>query len=88
MLASPVHLHRLRAIPGDLYWLPLMFRMTKTELALFIVSKSQKVPFEGEEERVRAKRHSNNEWQRRGKFGLLQEGHFTHSLGSGRDGDL
>ena len=36
--------------------------MTETELTFFVVPKSEKVPFEGEEERVVAEGHPN-EWQ-------------------------
>ena len=61
VVASPVHLNRLRALPGDRCGCELVVLVTETELTITVPSKSQKVPFEGEEERVVARRHSN-EW--------------------------
>ena len=58
---SPVHLNQLRALPGDRCGCELVVLVTETELTVSVVSKSQKGPFEGEEERVVAKGHSN-EW--------------------------
>ena len=63
---STVHLNRLRAIPGDLCWRRLAVLVTETELTFAIASKSQKIPFEGEEERVVAKGHSQK-WEAKGK---------------------
>ena len=56
---SPIHLNRLRTLPGDRCGCELLIVMTETELTFSVASKSQKGPFEGEEERVVAKRHSN-----------------------------
>ena len=56
-VASPVHLDQLRAIPRDLCWLPLVIVVTKTELTAVVLPKSEKAPFEGEEERVVTKGH-------------------------------
>ena len=59
VFASPVHLNRLRALPGDRCGCELVVLVTETELTFAVVSKSQKGPFEGEEERVPAQGHSN-----------------------------
>ena len=67
MEASPVHLNRLRALPRDHCGCELLIVVTKTELTSVVGSKSQKGPFEGEEERVRTKGHSN-EWAKAEKI--------------------
>ena len=57
MLTSTVHLNRLRALPGDRCGCELVVLVAETELSLAVVSKSQKGPFDGEEERVLTKGH-------------------------------